>query len=499
MDFRAYFEQRGQLPSSTLLQDLGNLSDDDNYWPGQVPETFTWADFPDAVAVDDVPDEILRLIFEAGVADDSLSYASSISRSSGFPRTLTYASSYSSGSSIVPFQVLVSHVCRRWRAAALGDSFLWRRLHIAAGHTMDEVQSYLERSGEQPLDVKIDFALDDAHRDLGDPLERPRALVPSHDVRVLAAAAARHAGRWACCTLEGFPGTSCDLITEWLDGLALLRLRCLTFSSSAPSPQLRMDAPALAHLALPLFGRSGVPAGLLHGALCTLELQSGWLDAALLRDILKACPQLHTLRLIHITILESAGLDAPSLRYLDVSGVTDPAKLLSVLHAPALEALLLIQCRGALLPTESPTGDALFPALRALCSENCNHSVEELDIMMTFSGLEHLGLAPVTLANMLPRMEGKDDIWPRLHTLHSTFEDELGLFIDSRIAAGRPLRAIYLLSISQISWRIVLDTWSEKVPNICNFPYSQHETLPGCDCRGLGLMFGCFWPLENAA
>ncbi|KAH9080561.1 hypothetical protein EDB83DRAFT_2513528 [Lactarius deliciosus] len=60
----------------------------------------------------------------------------------------------------LPFQVLVSHVCRRWREVVIGIPTLWTYLDFAEGPPFDKSQAWLERSKDQPLDIEIDCTID---------------------------------------------------------------------------------------------------------------------------------------------------------------------------------------------------------------------------------------------------------------------------------------------------------------------------------------------------
>ncbi|KAI9465510.1 hypothetical protein BJY52DRAFT_1144222 [Lactarius psammicola] len=60
----------------------------------------------------------------------------------------------------LPFQVLVSHVCRRWRAVAIETPTLWTYLDFSEGPPFDKSRAWLERSKECPLDIELDCTAD---------------------------------------------------------------------------------------------------------------------------------------------------------------------------------------------------------------------------------------------------------------------------------------------------------------------------------------------------
>lgn len=66
---------------------------------------------------------------------------------------------------ILPFQVLVSHVCRHWREIALESPALWTNLTFSEGAPFTKSQIWLERSKGLPLDIRIDCTIPDVYDD----------------------------------------------------------------------------------------------------------------------------------------------------------------------------------------------------------------------------------------------------------------------------------------------------------------------------------------------
>ncbi|THV05285.1 hypothetical protein K435DRAFT_773983 [Dendrothele bispora CBS 962.96] len=56
----------------------------------------------------------------------------------------------------LPFQVLVSHVCRHWREVAIDTPNLWTTVAFAVGVPPDQPLVWIERSKGHPLDITID-------------------------------------------------------------------------------------------------------------------------------------------------------------------------------------------------------------------------------------------------------------------------------------------------------------------------------------------------------
>ena len=59
-----------------------------------------------------------------------------------------------------PFQVLVSHVCQRWRVVAIETPTLWTGLDFSEGPPFEKSRTWLERSKECPLDIELDCTVE---------------------------------------------------------------------------------------------------------------------------------------------------------------------------------------------------------------------------------------------------------------------------------------------------------------------------------------------------
>ncbi|KAF8195454.1 hypothetical protein BJ912DRAFT_1040399 [Pholiota molesta] len=56
----------------------------------------------------------------------------------------------------IPFQVLVSHVCKRWRAVALDSHVLWTTINFEKRPNLEKAQTYISRAQGLPLTISID-------------------------------------------------------------------------------------------------------------------------------------------------------------------------------------------------------------------------------------------------------------------------------------------------------------------------------------------------------
>lgn len=60
---------------------------------------------------------------------------------------------------VLPFQVLVSHVCRHWREIAIESPVLWTTLSFDEDMPLEMAKAWIQRSKDLPLDVHIDCQL----------------------------------------------------------------------------------------------------------------------------------------------------------------------------------------------------------------------------------------------------------------------------------------------------------------------------------------------------
>jgi len=119
---------------------------------------------PLGTPVDSLPNELLSYIFTLGSEaeedgddddaeeddedDDEYGFAAIRRR----PRRL-------------PFKVLVSHICRRWRTVVIETSTLWTHLNFAEGPPFHKSRAWLERSKGCVLDIELDCTVDDEESD----------------------------------------------------------------------------------------------------------------------------------------------------------------------------------------------------------------------------------------------------------------------------------------------------------------------------------------------
>ncbi|KAF4590082.1 hypothetical protein EYR40_009518 [Pleurotus pulmonarius] len=67
----------------------------------------------------------------------------------------------------LPFQVVASHVCSKWRSVALSTPSLWTTINICAyDRPFDRCRAWIERSGGLPLNLDIDLTLEEYQADI---------------------------------------------------------------------------------------------------------------------------------------------------------------------------------------------------------------------------------------------------------------------------------------------------------------------------------------------
>jgi hypothetical protein len=148
-------------------------------------------------SIDDLPDELLSYVFQLGVeaeeegesdddsessgedewedvdddqdsdasddeaSDDGPSVNSSLSDLSLNRDLLAVTDHEVRHTDLLPFQVLVSHVCRRWRSVALDTHRFWTALTFRTHPRLAQAKEYISRSNGLPLTIEIDCSKDD--------------------------------------------------------------------------------------------------------------------------------------------------------------------------------------------------------------------------------------------------------------------------------------------------------------------------------------------------
>ncbi|CDO71455.1 hypothetical protein BN946_scf184909.g49 [Trametes cinnabarina] len=127
--------------------------------------------------VNELPSELLSLIFTLGwtperdeepdgddfddVDSDDGTYSSISSSDSHSHHSKDPEEEREEKERRLPFNVLVSHVCERWRAVALENPLLWSHVRFVGDPPYERATTYLARAKEAPLTITIDRTVDD--------------------------------------------------------------------------------------------------------------------------------------------------------------------------------------------------------------------------------------------------------------------------------------------------------------------------------------------------
>lgn len=165
----------GEVSQVTQLTDLKGTDKSKNQDPFIPPS--------DGTPVHNLPNELLSYIFTLGSKgerdddDDDEEEEEEDATSEPGPH--------------FPFQVLVSHVCQRWRVVAIETPTLWAVLDFSEGPPFEKSRTWLERSKECPLDIELDFTEpepesdSEGSEDEADPASENELFVPQDAVAMM--------------------------------------------------------------------------------------------------------------------------------------------------------------------------------------------------------------------------------------------------------------------------------------------------------------------------
>ncbi|KAG8875324.1 hypothetical protein FRB98_007959 [Tulasnella sp. 332] len=123
--------------------------------------------------------------------------------------------------------LVVSHVCRRWRAFALGSPILWTRLIFdrSGVDSFERERVWVSRSNGAPLDIEINGK---AFEESGDGAQRVRRMM-----QVLEP----HAGRWRSLRLSNIPNDTFIILGNLLTNMAVPNLETLVVTHRTWRPR----------------------------------------------------------------------------------------------------------------------------------------------------------------------------------------------------------------------------------------------------------------------
>ncbi|RDB25433.1 hypothetical protein Hypma_007604 [Hypsizygus marmoreus] len=259
----------------------------------------------------------------------------------------------------VPFEVIISHVCARWRAVALDTPLLWTDIDIYSIRSLERVACYLERSAPCPVNVRFDIWQ----------LEKQTtgyatAILPILDSTIT------HIARWRTFLVFAYYQRTSSAILSKIANLSapiLERLRVVddgigsiealhdalnNGESNGVECILAGGAPKLASLSM-----SSIVYLPLLASVTTLHLHSSphsfafRIDFSLMSDLAKACPRLTNLSIHgYFYGYEESAWPAPGSYQVDMPSLCSlwfinddslPVRILTSISMPKLKSLWL--------------------------------------------------------------------------------------------------------------------------------------------------------------
>ncbi|KAG6850850.1 hypothetical protein H0H93_007468 [Arthromyces matolae] len=347
----------------------------------------------------------------------------------------------------------MSHVCSRWRDAALATPLLWKNIDVYSHRSFDAVSWYLQHSNNCHIDVHIDIW--QSIRKMN-PHEATLSVIPTLDLLI------QHSARWrSLFVFASYRSTTSaillhmkDLFTPLLERVSIVddeledeQGDSTPSNDSFPLKQrfLSGGAPKLTTLntnSLDIFPP-------LHNVvtlhLRTTESFSSFdINADVIANLITQCPALSSLSIHgsfvgHWTVED---ITMPNLRCLWFSGDILPAKFLTTVKLPGLQSLYLdcpayqvinMICGHVPQPT--------FPSLKYLTLQGFDYYSSK-KFAQVFSTIEALHLA-------------------YCNSFHVTFlkqtllDDDLSCWQNLRVVAFRTTRETYAPKFSKVLVELV--------------------------------------------
>ncbi|KAF8319690.1 hypothetical protein DL93DRAFT_2164375 [Clavulina sp. PMI_390] len=253
--------------------------------------------------------------------------------------------------------------CHLWRTIILGLSPVWSRVKISGLTSLKEINEWVSRAANCPLDVTLEFPVDDG--DMREAIVSAWTLISTHRIR-----AVEIYGGGDASIIFPLRGNIVDMCTLSVDGhvedeSADGAPSFTIFSSQVPSTlrtlELILESDPVSFLFCPI----SVVADLSH--LQTLRLCG--VDPP--SQALRSCTSLKTLTWDLRRALSGAPIVLPNLEYLELAGLA----LLESLELPSVHTLLVDK-----LESETCRHLSRLPSLRNLSIDD----VESLDNVPAF-------------------------------------------------------------------------------------------------------------------
>lgn len=392
-------------------------------------------------AIDTLPSEILVIIFEEA------QFISAFHR-------------------LVPFELVCSHVCSRWRSIALEAPSLWSTIVAAECKPIDKLVTYLERSKAYPLHIRFDYThegreehvqsiiafskiLPNLHRSITLRMRMSEKMFVLFHEECLARLHAPLLTHLSISVVEDSPIDRSDKLSI---GMGLGGLPSLSLVHLSGFKPLQCCFPSLSTvtiLHLHQTGDSDYPS-LTYPQLC---------------QIINASPLLEKLSL-HGEVLTSwnpplsGSLEAKNLRSLTIKFMPVPSflfYLFTILEAPKLHELSLMSISDTDMDPVSANALTLrtFPSVSQLLLEAPRLTMRMLSrfckIVPYITELTIRGGMTVEMEMFLRQSKR----WARLHTIellgstHLVKWPALNAILDARILGQNPLKVVRVPNVSE--------------------------------------------------
>ncbi|KAF8629154.1 hypothetical protein AX17_005739 [Amanita inopinata Kibby_2008] len=364
------------------------------------------------------------------------------------------------------FELLVTHICPRFRRIAINARALWSAIRIGPGESLTKIATYLERSGQCMLDVHVNL---------------PRTSALDERTRLMVQLILCHSFRWRTFyyksdnEIQESPMLSylADIAAPVLEELSLSidELRNTSSGIVSDNDNFRMSifrkgAPKLSFVRLRGFAIYTLMPPLVSVQILHLDqTKSLALRYPMFRQIVSTSMVLEHLSVYGDMVTdgvwpgERGTIYFPKLRSLricDIGGRAYAAVLLCF-NAPLLEALALKGVQGHDLDRLWSIGNtSRFPKLRCLTFWDfdlllCdwNHAFRVFSGISVFSSYSSVNKS--TVLRLLSESDADAMPWPNLKSLSfvTNIEDKeetlsIQKFINARRLCGHPLDVIRL-------------------------------------------------------
>lgn len=374
-------------------------------------------------------------------------------------------------------EVVVSHVCRRWRKIALGYPKLWSSFYYEADESLrdpscvplDRLESYLERSAALPLRLWFDFG-----RGSSDPELYHKLIDRSID----------HVHRWKHFTLFYTEMFFLSDHTSRLSDVSAPFLEYLVLCSNAEDWDQIESEPVVTNLD-PIVLTNGAPKLtylMLDGTsifcipplsnITTLRLEKAEGVGRYFNEstflVLLSLPSLEQLSLVADVFTDQnvdQHIHMPNLKRLRVANLDSPrfSSILANIHAPQLETFIIHTCMTGL---DSQLEPYTYPALRKLwiVDSLMDTTVAALVVQLTSQAtdvfISQENIDDGFFYSLCQDLTTTEELtWPRLKTLKCNVEGYSDIDPYLSFARSRPEQSFTL-----ILHRELVEYWSTEYP-----------------------------------